>query len=627
MLVKKYLFSFLLILPICFLQQAAYTQCTTPINSFPYNEDFELNDGNWTRSSASHWEWGQIVSKPVITAAGGGSKCWVVGGFSGSQYNSGNSSLQSPCFDISSLSNPEISFKLFWETELKYDGATLQFSTNGGASWINLGSTSSNLDCTGQNWFNYNPINFLGGPGWSGNVQSTSGSCQGGGGSGGWLTAKHSLSVAAGSTGIIFRFNFGAGTTCNGFDGFAIDDIRIGEATANTADFTYTCSADKLVDFNSDIVGCKTTISWDFDDTGSGTDNTSTLDNPSHIFVGNGDHTVTLTVNFVAGPSVVIAKTIRVIDLASVVTGLKCNGDINGAVSVSIDPPGTYNYTWDTSPPEITPAVSNLPAGTYTVVVTAVNTCSISKEFILNEPELLNPVINIFEAKCGSNNGSITTSTTGGTAPYTYTWSNAAVSASITGLAAGVYSLQLKDANGCVFNSNALQVNAVIVPANVFLGKDTSICPGEKLLLKPGNFASYKWQDNSIASTYTVTSSGTYSVLVTDQWGCTGSASIKVSVEDCSDIYFPSAFTPNGDNRNDGFGPLPYTALSLLRDYKLTVYGRWGEVIFTSNDPYKKWDGTYKGKELFTQSFTWTVAYTQKNLQPVLRTGTVSIIH
>jgi gliding motility-associated-like protein len=621
MRIKIYFFFSLLMLLSCFLQQPMYAQCTTPINSFPYNEDFESSDGNWiSGGTSSDWAWGQPV-KTVINAAGGGSKCWIIGGLSGSSYNGGEKSwLQSPCFDISSLSNPEVSFKIFWETERKYDGADFEFTIDGGLTWNKVGSINSNSDCSGQNWFNYDPINFLGGGGWSGNIQATSGSCQGGGGSGSWLTAKHSLSAMAGVTGIIFRFTFAAGITCNDFDGFAIDDIRIGEASPNSVDFTYTCAANNTVSFASNIVGCKTSVAWDFGDI------VSSLDNPSHTFSSPGNYTVILTVNFVSGPALANAKTIKVIALTATVTNpIKCNADQTGAITVNVSPPGTYNYNWDTSPAQITPSISNLGAGTYTVTVTGTNTCSTSLPVVLTEPGVLKLETNITDAKCGSDNGSISTTVTGGTTLYNYSWSNAAITSSISDLAPGTYSLLVTDANGCTVNVNNLQVNAVTIPVNVSLGKDTSICPGEKLILNPGIFVSYKWQDNTTVSTYTVTTTGIYAVTVTDNSGCTGFARIKVTV-DCSEIFFPSAFTPNGDGNNDGFGPLPLSALSSIREYKLTVYGRWGEIIFTSTDPLKKWDGTYKGKTLTTQVFAWTATYTQNNFLPVLQKGTISII-
>ena len=620
-----YFFVFIAILN-CGLVHSSYAQCLTPINVFPYDEDFETTDGGWAPGSTTHWEWGQIVSKPVITAAGGGQKCWLVGGFSGSSYNSGSSYLQSPCFDISSLSVPEVSFKVFWETERRYDGALFQFTTDAGATWLTLGSINSNSNCQGENWYNYDPVNFLSGPGWSGNIQSTAGSCVGGGGSGRWLTARHSLAIIAGVNKVSFRFVFAAGLTCNNFDGFGVDDIHIGEAAPNGANYSYTCGANKSVDFTSTSSGCKTSILWDFNDPPSGAANSSTADNPNHIFSAPGNYTVTLTTNFATGPSLVIAQTIHVISLTAVIDNpIKCNGDHTGAVSVNVNPAGIYTYSWDTSPPQNTPSINNLAAGIYTVTVTGTATCSTSIPVTLTEPDKLVLTTNISDAKCGSPNGSVSTNVTGGIPIYNYVWSNSAVSPSISNLVPGTYSLSVTDANGCNVSANGLQVKSNNTPLVVSLGKDTGICPGQKLVLTPGNFATYKWQDNSASSTFNVTATGIYSVNVTDASGCTGSASIKVTV-DCSEIYFPSAFTPNSDFNNDEFGPLPPAALASIHDYNLTVYGRWGEVVFTSTDPFKKWDGRINASQPSTQTFTWVATYRQNNRPQVFKKGTVSII-
>ncbi len=606
------------------MQQASHAQCTTVINSFPYTEDFESSDGGWVRSSSLHWDWGQIISKPVITAAGGGSKCWIVGGFSGNSYSSSSSYLQSPCFDISSLANPQIVFKVFWETERKYDGATLEYSLDGGSAWQVLGSINSNSNCQGENWFNYDPVYFLGGPGWSGNIQPTSGSCQGTGGSGAWLTAKHTLGSIAGETSVSFRFVFAAGTTCNNFDGFAIDDIRIGEAPANGADFTYNCSANSSVSFSSSAALCSNGVTWDFGDPASGVNNSSSQTNPTHVFSSPNNYTVTLTTTFVSGPSIVVAKNITVISATATVDSIKCNNDQNGSIAINVNPPGAYNYTWDTNPVEVTSSIANLGAGTYTVVISGANTCSTSLPVILQQPGALNLTTNIIDAKCNSDNGSITTIVSGGSIPYGYLWSNMAVTASINSLAPGIYSLMLTDAHGCTASANNLQVNHVIDNLNISLGGDTSICPGQKLILSPGNFSSYQWQDNSSGATYTVTSTGTYGVTVTDAFGCSGSANIKVTV-DCPEIYFPAAFTPNGDTYNDKFGALG--SIGAIKKYKLLVYGRWGEILFSSTDPFKKWDGTYKGKTLPPQALVYTVTYTLGNLAPEFKTGTVMLIH
>jgi hypothetical protein len=93
-------------------------QCSSGITSFPYNEGFEASDGGWTSGGAGNdWIWGS-PSKPVISSAGGGTKCWIIGGLTGSSYTNAEASwLQSPCFDFINVQNPYIEFKVFWEME------------------------------------------------------------------------------------------------------------------------------------------------------------------------------------------------------------------------------------------------------------------------------------------------------------------------------------------------------------------------------------------------------------------------------------------------------------------------------------------------------------------------------
>ena len=191
----------------------AAAQCVGGISTFPYNESFELSDGNWvTGGTASDWAWG-VPTKPVINFAGQGMRCWVTGGLTNAFYNNGESSfLKSPCFDFSTLVNPQISFKIFWETEKTFDGADLQYSVDGGTTWLDLGTANSNNVCGNTNWYNSGSVRFIGNkPGWAGNIQ-TSG-CTPGNGSGGWLTATHEMSALAGKPNVVFRFEFGAGTT------------------------------------------------------------------------------------------------------------------------------------------------------------------------------------------------------------------------------------------------------------------------------------------------------------------------------------------------------------------------------------------------------------------------------
>lgn len=75
-------------------------QCGSGINTFPYNEGFEISGGGWiSGGSGNDWAWGS-PSKPVISAAGGGTKCWIVGGLTGNSYTNAETAwLHSPCFE------------------------------------------------------------------------------------------------------------------------------------------------------------------------------------------------------------------------------------------------------------------------------------------------------------------------------------------------------------------------------------------------------------------------------------------------------------------------------------------------------------------------------------------------
>ena len=611
------------------MQMKSLAQCTTPINSFPYTENFELNNGNWTRSSSVHWEWGSIApgTKTVITAAGGGQKCWIVGGLSGANYSSGLSYLQSPCFDFSSLINPEVSFKAFWETEKNYDGVNFSYSTDQGATWTILGSETSNANCSGVNWYNSSSIRFLGYvPAWSGSIQAgSSGNCQSGNGSGQWLVAKHNMAMLAGRNKVIFRFGFGAGTICNDYEGFAIDDVSINETAPAGSSFNYNCVGNNTVNFLNSSAYCQTSFSWNFNDPTSGAANTSSLENPSHTFSGPGTYAVTQTVSFSNNAPSVQTATVIILGVTPVITqGLLCVGDQNGVVTANASGGnGVYNYIWNTNPVQTSQSISNLPANTYTVSVSATGACQASSSVTLIEPTAININAVPTTASCNLNNGSILVVASGGTGSFIYQWSNNESTASISNLNAGNYSLLVTDVNGCNANSGNIIIGNLIVPANVFLGGDTTICPGQTILLQPGNFAQYLWQDNSTASTFLVSQSGDYTVNVTNSAGCKGSDLISVIV-DCKGVYFPTSFTPNGDGLNEEFGPVG--DLGSLRNFTMSVYNRWGQLVFFTLNPFIKWNGKFKGKEFALESFVWKASYKINGVTIPNQKGMVTII-
>ncbi|MBC8173862.1 MAG: gliding motility-associated C-terminal domain-containing protein, partial [Chitinophagales bacterium] len=89
----------------------------------------------------------------------------------------------------------------------------------------------------------------------------------------------------------------------------------------------------------------------------------------------------------------------------------------------------------------------------------------------------------------------------------------------------------------------------------------------------------------------------TYFVTIIDEAGSAAFDTVKIFVEFVPEIFFPNAFTPNGDNINDFFQAWGYN----VTGYDLQIYNRWGELIYITNDistiqnPKAGWDGTFNG--------------------------------
>ena len=188
------------------------------VGGFPYNEGFETGNGGWTTGGVTTFALGAPAGATISSAANG-TQAWVTN-LTGN-YNNGEAGwVVGPCFDFSTLVNPVIEMSVWWDSENSWDGAVLQSSIDGGATWQNVGAFGDP-----DNWYTDNTINGLATinnqEGWTGSP-----------GSAGWVTAKNSMSNLAGIQGVILRVAFGSDGSVNNFEGFAFDDIVIRESAA-----------------------------------------------------------------------------------------------------------------------------------------------------------------------------------------------------------------------------------------------------------------------------------------------------------------------------------------------------------------------------------------------------------
>jgi len=170
-------------------------------------------------------------------------------------------------------------------------------------------------------------------------------------------------------------------------------------------------------------------------------------------------------------------------------------------------------------------------------------------------------------------------------------------------------------------------VNVVInpLPATLFLGNDTSICNGDVLTLKAGVYNNYLWQNGSTLPTFAVNTAGTYAVIISNAAGCKSTDSITVNIlTNCDDIKFANAFSPNGDGNNEFFGPLGN--LFLVSNYNFSIFNRFGELVFKSDNPYQKWDGIYKNKIYGNTNFVWVATYVYRGKMKKTQKGNVNLL-
>jgi gliding motility-associated-like protein len=101
--------------------------------------------------------------------------------------------------------------------------------------------------------------------------------------------------------------------------------------------------------------------------------------------------------------------------------------------------------------------------------------------------------------------------------------------------------------------------------------------------------------------------------------------SIAVSYQHCDCKFFlANAFSPNGDGRNDHFGP---SFACTYSDYHLQLFNRWGQLIFESHDPTEQWDGSFKGKSVPEGVYVWRLKYQSAlEYRAVERRGSVTVL-
>ncbi len=237
-----------------------------------------------------------------------------------------------------------------------------------------------------------------------------------------------------------------------------------------------------------------------------------------------GVYTITVTdgKNCSMEASVEIEEVSSWIYISFEVTHAVCNNSASGSIETSISGGiAPYSYLWSNG--ETTGNISSLLPAFYTLTVTDANGCTNSNVTYINNPPALSPSVTKIKPVCGVN-GAIDLTVVNGTAPYSFEWSNGAITEDISGLIPGYYTVSITDAKGCsaLFTTRMWGVEAMKLKMLSLTHTSDKICDGAmdiKVNYGTAPF-SYQWSNGATTQDLNNLCAGAYKLTVTDAQGC-----------------------------------------------------------------------------------------------------------
>ena len=227
-----------------------------------------------------------------------------------------------------------------------------------------------------------------------------------------------------------------------------------------------------------------------------------------------------------------VGQPIAPLTLSSAAIDVACNSDFTGSIDLTtLGGTAGYTYQWSTGLGIVLPYTSedivNIPADNYTVLVTDFRGCEETITQLVDEP--IAPLSDgpvLVDILCfGDVTGSINPNISGGTASYSYLWSNGFTGPIATGLASGVYSLTVTDGAGCA-DTYTYTLSQPSAPLSLTLSGENILCFGDATGSTSSEVAggtpgySFLWSNTGTSSSISNLIAGNYSLTITDSNGC-----------------------------------------------------------------------------------------------------------
>jgi gliding motility-associated-like protein len=281
--------------------------------------------------------------------------------------------------------------------------------------------------------------------------------------------------------------------------------------------------------------------------------------------------------------------------ISATTTSVNCYGESTGAITTTVIAGSACTYTWSNG--SLSPNISNLPSGMYVLTVKDASNCITVQAIGIVEPNngITLGVALVTNISCfGTNSGSASVNATGGSPAYTYTWlPTGGNDAMATNLSAQAYTVLATDNGGCTTHTVINITNLTSSPLQVVTESNKGIICEQKngtiIARVTGGTPAYNYQWNTGTSnneTLSGISEGTYSLVVTDAYGCKDTLEVILACK--YELIIPQLITPNGDGRND---KLQIKAIADYPNSKLEIFNRWGSLVYVKLNYNNEWDG------------------------------------
>lgn len=300
--------------------------------------------------------------------------------------------------------------------------------------------------------------------------------------------------------------------------------------------------------------------------------------------------------------------------------GVSCAHSQDGFIEAVVSG-GTANYGYQWPDNSTLASINALAAATYAVQITDAAACEIEGVYELTAPDSLQISAHFTDPNCdGLQTGMVQLATSsGGVAPYQYALNDQPYSQMTVydSLSAGLYELSMQDANNCTQTVSA-SLTAPQIPI-VELGQDHIVNLGDELhlqaIVNPIQISEIIWSpeeslscSNCLDPTVLPLHSAFYYLTLVSVDDCAAQDSVYLQVNKNRAFYAPNVFSPNDDGVNDKF--TIYGGQEVERIKKLTIFNRWGAVVFEQEDwpagiESMGWNGRFKGELLEESVFLW----------------------